>query len=78
MTTATIPVLLGSDAAFIVLFSIFVVLILGLSVIVITWAVRRDKAGRAAWRQRQTEAGAPGGPGAPAAAEGDGPPTPHR
>lgn len=60
--------LLASDVAFAVLFGIFIVALLVLIVIVFTWALRRDKQGRAAWRQRQLDKSA--------AAEGDVPPTP--
>jgi hypothetical protein len=58
--------LLASDVAFAVLFGIFIVALLVLIVIVLTWALRRDKQGRAAWRQRQLDRSA--------AAEGDVPP----
>jgi hypothetical protein len=58
--------LLASDVAFAVLFGIFIVALLVLIVIVLTWSVRRDKQGRAAWRQRQLDRNA--------AAEGDVPP----
>jgi hypothetical protein len=61
--------LLASDVAFGVLFGIFVVALLALIVIVLLWAFRRDRAGRAAWRQRQQER--------TSAAEGDVPPAPH-
>jgi len=60
--------LLASDVAFAVLFGIFIVALLVLIAIVLTWAIRRDKQGRAAWRQRQLNKSA--------AAEGDVPPTP--
>jgi hypothetical protein len=60
--------LLATSAAFAVIFGIFVVALLALIVIVITWAIRRDREGRAAWRLRQqTEA---------TAADGDPPPAP--
>ena len=60
--------LLASDVAFGVLFGVFVVALLALIVIVVVWAVRRDRQGRAAWRQRQLDRSS--------AAEGDVPPTP--
>jgi hypothetical protein len=60
--------LLASDVAFGVLFGVFVVALLALIVIVVTWAVRRDRQGRAAWRQRLLDRSS--------AAEGDVPPTP--
>jgi cbb3-type cytochrome oxidase subunit 3 len=61
--------LLASDVAFAVLFSIFIVALLVMIVIVLTWAFRRDKQGRAAWRQRQQDR--------TSAAEGDVPPGPR-
>jgi Mn2+/Fe2+ NRAMP family transporter len=64
----TLHPLLASDAAFAVIFGIFVVALAVLVVIVLTWAFRHDREGRAAWRQRQV--------GDPASREGDGPPTP--
>jgi hypothetical protein len=73
--------LLASDVAFAVVFGIFVVALLTMIVIVITWALRRDREGRAAWRQRQQggqQVSPQGGPqgGAPGA-EGEGPPAPR-
>jgi hypothetical protein len=61
--------LLASDVAFAVLFSIFIAALLVMIVITLTWAVRRDKQGRAAWRQRQQDR--------TSAAEGDVPPAPR-
>jgi hypothetical protein len=61
------PLLAANDVAFAVIFGIFVVALLTLMVIVVTWAVRRDRQGRAAWRQRQLDRNS--------AAEGDLPPT---
>ena len=58
--------LLASDVAFAVLFGIFIVALLALIAIVLTWAFRRDRQGRAAWRQRQQDRSS--------AAEGDVPP----
>jgi len=43
----------AGNAAFYVIFGLFVVAMLALVVIVIVWAVRHDMAGRAAWRERQ-------------------------
>jgi hypothetical protein len=53
MTAA--PALLASagNAAFFVIFGLFVVAMVFLVVIVIVWAVRHDIAGRRDWRQRQ-------------------------
>jgi hypothetical protein len=45
--------MLASNVPFDILFGIFVLAMLTLVVIVITWAIRRDRAGRAAWLQRQ-------------------------
>ena len=53
---AAVPLLSTSspaDAAFYVVFGIFVVAFVVLAVIVIVWAVRHDVAGRQAWRARQ-------------------------
>jgi len=61
--------LLASDVAFGVLFGIFILALLVLIVIVLTWAIRRDKQGRAAWRQRQQDRNS--------AAGGDVPPPPR-
>jgi ABC-type branched-subunit amino acid transport system permease subunit len=47
--------LLASNTAFAVIFGIFVVALLVLIVIVLTWAIRRDRAGRAAWAVRQQQ-----------------------
>ena len=43
----------GVNAAFIVVFSIFVVAFVGLLVYVAVWAIRRDAAGRRRWAERQ-------------------------
>ena len=43
----------GTATAFFVIFGIFVAAMVALVVIVLTWAIRRDKAGRAAWLRRQ-------------------------
>ena len=59
--------LLASDTAFAIVFGIFVVAMLTMIVIVLRWAIRRDRTGRAAWRQRQQERSS--------ASEGDAPPT---
>lgn len=61
------PALLAAagEAAFYVIFGIFVVAMLVLIVVVVTWAVRHDIAGRRAWRERQAareRGGAPPGP----------------
>ncbi len=61
--------LLASNVAFAVLFGIFIVALAVLIVVVLMWAIRSDRKGRAAWRQRQLERSAP--------AEGDVPPPPR-
>ncbi len=48
-------VLLAVNAAFAIVFGVFVAALLVLVVITITWAVRRDRPGRAAWRQRRRQ-----------------------
>jgi hypothetical protein len=52
--------LLASNTAFFVVFGVFVVALLVLVVIVLTWAIRRDRAGRAAWMLRRQQQSAPG------------------
>ena len=47
--------LLASNTAFFVIFGVFVVALLALIVIVMTWAIRRDRAGRAAWMLRRQQ-----------------------
>jgi hypothetical protein len=60
------PLPAADDVAFGVVFGIFVVALLAMIVVVITWAVRRDRSGRAAWRQQHQDGNA--------RAEGDVPP----
>jgi hypothetical protein len=55
---------LATNAAFAVVFGIFVVALLVLAVVTGTWAVRHDRAGRQAWLQRRRDA-AEGGPPRP-------------
>ena len=50
---APLTMLASSNVPFDILFGIFVLALLTLVVIVIAWAIRRDRAGRAAWVQRQ-------------------------
>lgn len=45
--------LLGADAVFYVVFGVFVLAFAVLVVVTTRWAVRRDRAGRAAWVERQ-------------------------
>ena len=47
--------LLASNTAFIVVFGVFVAALVAMVVITVTWAWRRDRAGRAAWRRRQRQ-----------------------
>jgi len=60
MTAATfgvVPtVLLGADVAFDAVFSVFVVAFVVLAVVTVRWAIKRDRAGRAAWVRRQAPA----------------------
>ncbi|MGO8862424.1 MAG: hypothetical protein ACLQRH_16920 [Acidimicrobiales bacterium] len=62
--------MLASNAPFDVLFGIFVVALVVLVVIVLTWAIRRDRAGRAAWVQRRQEKSAAADRDAPPPAGG--------
>jgi hypothetical protein len=67
----TVGVLLASsNVAFAIIFGIFLLALITMIVITLIWAVRRDRPGRAAWRQRQVERAA--------GAEGDVPPAPRR
>lgn len=45
----------ASDVAFGVVFGLFAAAIVVLAVVTITWAVRKDRPGREAWRQRMIE-----------------------
>ena len=58
----------ASNAAFFVIFGIFVVAMLVLIGIILVWAIRHDVAGRRAWMERRQQAAhgrqnPPGGPG---------------
>jgi hypothetical protein len=46
----------ASNVAFGVVFGVFIAASVVLVVVVITWAVRRDRAGREAWHRRRTAA----------------------
>jgi len=48
----------ATDVAFAVVFGLFVLAFLVLAFVAIRWGVRRDRAGRRAWRQRHLEADA--------------------
>lgn len=57
--------LLAADAAFDVVFGVFLVAFAVLVVVTVRWAVRRDRAGRAEWLRRQQGAGKGGAQNAP-------------
>jgi len=67
--TPVLSLLASDSVAFGVIFGIFVVALLALIVIVLRWAVRRDRQGRDQWKQRQanrmagTERDVPPAPG---------------
>jgi hypothetical protein len=46
---------MSDNVVFAVVFGVFIVALLVLSAITLTWAVRRDRAGRAAWVRRRTQ-----------------------
>jgi hypothetical protein len=50
-----LPSVPATDTAFFVLFGIFVVAFAVLAVITVTWAIRRDRAGRADWARRRED-----------------------
>ncbi len=50
-------VVVGADAAFDVVFGLFVLALVVLSVITLRWALQRDRAGRAQWLRRREELG---------------------
>jgi hypothetical protein len=62
------PFLAADNVAFAIVFGIFIVALLTLIVIVVLWAIRRDRKGRIAWRERQQNRAA--------AAEREAPPAP--
>ena len=47
--------LVASDAAFGIVFGLFVVAFIALAVLTISWAVRRDRPRREAWRRRMAD-----------------------
>jgi O-antigen/teichoic acid export membrane protein len=53
---ASFSILVASDAAFGVVFGVFVLALAVLAVIAVRWGVRRDRPGREAWRQRRVDA----------------------
>lgn len=48
--------LLGSNTAFLAVFGVFLAAFFVLAVVTLRWAVRRDRAGRAEWLRRRTQA----------------------
>jgi hypothetical protein len=63
MAPGLIPAAASANAAFYVIFGLFIVAMLVLVVVVIVWAVRHDMAGRRAWRERQEARRGPPSPG---------------
>jgi hypothetical protein len=68
--SATSTLLATSNAAFYIVFGVFVVAMLVLAFLTMRWAIRRDKVGLAEWRRRKVEqafkrASARGGAGGP-------------
>ena len=53
--------ILGADAAFYVVFGLFIAALAALAVVTVVWAVRHDRPGLQAWRQRMLERGRTGG-----------------
>jgi hypothetical protein len=53
MAVSLLSPLLAANTAFLAVFGIFVLALIVLVVAVLTWAIRRDQAGRQAWRRRQ-------------------------
>ena len=51
----------SSNIAFDIVFGIFVVAFVSLSIFVAVWAIRRDAAGRRQWRAEQAPGGEPDG-----------------
>jgi len=54
-----VAVLIASNVAFAIVFSIFIVAMVVLAVVVLLWAIRRDRAGRADWLARRQDRGTP-------------------
>jgi hypothetical protein len=74
---STLVLLAASDVAFGIVFGLFAAALLVLAIVTLTWAIRRDRPGREAWRQRMIErrggaSGLPGGPGVRSAADDEG------
>ncbi|MGH9019432.1 MAG: hypothetical protein ACRDV0_00205 [Acidimicrobiales bacterium] len=49
--------MLGADAAFVAVFAVFVVAMVVLVVLTVRFVLRRDRARRAAWKERAGRAG---------------------
>jgi len=47
---------IAGDAAFGIVFGVFVLALAVLAVVAIRWGIRRDRPGREAWRQRHLDA----------------------
>jgi hypothetical protein len=56
MNVVALTPTLATNAAFVVVFAVFVVALLVLAVVATTWAIRHDRAGRQAWLQRRRQA----------------------
>lgn len=70
---APVTPVLGASVAFYVVFSAFVVAFVVLTVITLTWAVRRDRAGRRAWAERRQRERPQSSPQDPASSPAPGP-----
>jgi hypothetical protein len=68
--TAPTPVL-ASDAAFVVVFAVFIAALVVLVVMTMRWAVRHDRSGWRTWRARQLSAARPAPDGPPAGDDRD-------
>jgi uncharacterized membrane protein YdbT with pleckstrin-like domain len=56
MALAFVTPIMATNAAFFVVFGIFVVAIVALAVFIVVWAVRHDMAGWKVWRKKQEDA----------------------
>jgi hypothetical protein len=56
MALAFVTPTVATNAAFFVVFGIFVVAIVALAVFIVVWAVRHDMAGWKVWRKKQEDA----------------------
>jgi hypothetical protein len=56
MVLALVTPTVATNAAFFVVFGIFVVAIVALAVFIVVWAVRHDMAGWKIWRKQQEDA----------------------